>query len=155
MQDAQVNRRSRLAIDELLNVIEAEIARRHFADILDEIAGPYAELIGRRSLEHRDDVGVAADLRQDHAGLSAARLRVILLDLFGRQVGAVRVKPFGQSAQAADANFFEVGLLDIITNNVAEHFIEDRNLAVLAAARNDLARLRHEAADNGIEGNQG
>src|ERR1044072_7400228 len=60
IQHSKLNRSARLAVDELFYVIQAQVARWNFADVLDEITRLDAELIGGGGFPNSNDVRVYA-----------------------------------------------------------------------------------------------
>ena len=151
MQYSNLHRRAGLAAEQLIDIVQTQIPRRNFAQIFNEVSSANASLLRGRALEHRNRVRVAAHLRKDQSCFAATRFGIILLHLFWREIRAVGIKSLGEPAQTADSDFFQIRLIDIITNDVTEDLVEYLKLAVLASASDDLARLRHETANDGIE----
>src|SRR5262249_8336149 len=152
MEESHINSGSRITAHQLLDVIKAEVAGRHFANVLNHVAAPHSRLFGRRAFQHRDDVGITAHSRNNQAGFGSDSLRIELLDLFRREVRAVRIEYVRQPSEASDANLFQIGLIHIVPDDVHEHLIEDLNLPVLAASRDTLTGFGNYSSDDRVKG---
>src|SRR5262249_47067523 len=155
MQDPYVNRASRIPPYQLLDVIEAQIAGRHFADVLGHVSASDTGLFGWRTLQHRDHIRVATHSRKEQTGLGLRRLWIKLFHLFGREISAVGIEPVGEPAKAPDAHLLQVGLIDVVSNDMHEHFIEDLDLSVLAPSSDALRRFGDHTSDDRVKSYEG
>src|SRR5262245_36907880 len=154
MHNFHFYRRPGSAIDELQAFVKAQVSGGQFADIFNEIAFFNSCLLCRRTFEYRQYIGITRDFGNNHTSFALRGFRIVLFRLFRGQIGAVRIKPFGKSAQTTNTYFVEVWLFYIIFNNVIDNIFKDANLNILTVTGDSLPRFGHKTADNGITSDQ-
>ena len=131
----------------------AHVACRDVIDRADVIAGAQPGPGGGRVVACRQDAQVVLP-RQLDAEIAGRqrRPRFGLLDLVGRQIGAVRIQRVDEAVHGAAHHLVDVDRLDVIARNEAHHVVEDLEVLIGVFPRHDRAE---DAADDGEGDNRG